>query len=99
MFIQTSYYILNWLTNFLLKRRQRVRVRDAVSDEVVVESGVLQGCVISPLLFAAYVNNIFSLPINSYMQLCADDSKLYNLSRLHEQLQRDLLLLNDWCKT
>ena len=64
LFIKTPYYILNWLTNFLLNRRQRVRVRGAVSDEVVVKSGVPQGCVISPLLFAVYVNDIFSLPIN-----------------------------------
>ena len=97
MFIKTPVYLVSWLRNFLLNRHQRVRVRNTYSDDVTVLSGVPQGCVISPLLFLIYVNDIFSLPLSSPIKLFADDSKIYNMCKFHDKLQNDLATLNDWC--
>ena len=96
MFIKTPFYILNWLRVFLMGRTQRVSVRVSVSEELPVLSCVPQGCVISPIMFTIYVNDILELPLYSPLKLSADDSKIYNLAKFSGRLQTDLLLLDEW---
>jgi len=48
-----------WVKEFLLGRSQRVRVDGQRSEEVRVTSGVPQWSVLGPLLFLAYVIDIW----------------------------------------
>jgi len=64
------------IKEFLLGRTQRFRVGGQLSKEVRVTSGVPQGSVLSPLLFLAYVNDIWR-NIESIIRLCADDCVIY----------------------
>jgi len=64
------------IREFLLGRKQRVRVGGHVSEEVRVMSGVPQECVLVPLLFLAYVNDI-SRNIESTIRRFADDCVIY----------------------
>ena len=56
--------VVVWIREFLLGRTQRVRVGGHLSEEIRVTSGVPQGSVLGPLLFLAYVNDIWSNNIN-----------------------------------
>ena len=67
--------VIVWIREFLIGRSQRVRVGGKLSDEVGVTSGVPQGSVLGPLLFLAYVNDIWR-NIDSQIRLFADD---YNI--------------------
>ena len=96
--IKCPTYIVNWLQSFLLRRSQRVSVRGVLSKSLPVLSGVPQGCVISPLLFIVYINDVFSLSITSELNFFADDNILYNLSENSSTLQSDLITLHEWCK-
>ena len=51
--------VVIWIREFLLGRTQRVRVGGQLSEEVRVTFGVPQGRVLGPLLFLAYVNDIW----------------------------------------
>ena len=65
-----------WLANYLGNRKQRVKVRDSFSGEIVNDFGVLQGSVLGPLLFILYLNDINILIDCEFINLFADDTLL-----------------------
>ena len=70
--------LLNWLTHFIVGRKQRVSFRGHFSPWTMVSFGVPQGSVLGPILFLAYINDITS-GVRSSMRLFADDSKVYRI--------------------
>jgi len=93
--------LLEWFRCFLVDRYQRVQVNGSLSSWTRVTSGVPQGSVLGPLLFALYVNELPSL-VSSPLLMFADDIKLYRIIRSPEdclQLQRDIDVLVQWSKT
>ena len=82
--------LILWIRQFLCDRPQRVRLngslsRDPVlSDEVIINTGAPQGCVLSPILFSIYTNDISCN--NSFLTLIkyADDMAL--VGRLKDEL-------------
>ena len=74
------------------------RVGGQLSEEVRVTSGVLQGSVLGPLLFLAYVNDIWR-NMESTIRLFADDCIIYRKITNNEDveiLQKDLDRLGEW---
>jgi len=81
-----------------LRRSQRVRVDGQLSEEVRVISGVPQGSVLGPLLFLAYVNDIWRNS-ESNIRLFADDCVIYRKitdSSDIDKLQTGLNRLGKW---
>jgi hypothetical protein len=73
-------------------------VRWQFSEEVRVTSGVPQGSALGPLLFLAYVNDIWNF-IDAIIRLFSDDCIIYRkiLSNNDvENLQIDLNRLGEW---
>ena len=68
--------VVIWIREFLIGRSQRVRVERHYSEEVRVTSGVPQGSVLGPLLFLAYVNDIWRNS-DSKTRLFGDDCIIY----------------------
>ena len=68
--------IVAWVKEFILGRSQRVRVDGQLSEEVRVISGEPQGSVLRPLLFLAYVSDIWR-NTESNIRLFADDCIIY----------------------
>lgn len=65
-----------WIRSFLTGRRQQVRVNREVSTWKTVDSGVPQGSVLGPTLFALFVADV-PKEVNNLVSLFADDTKMY----------------------
>jgi retron-type reverse transcriptase len=68
--------VVEWIREFLLGCSQRVRLGGKLSEEVRVTSGVPQGSVLGPLLFLAYVSDVWR-NFESKIRLFADDCVIY----------------------
>lgn len=92
--------LLGLLSSYLFGRRQQLIVRDVESQQRFVRSGVPQGSSLSSLLFLLYINDIFDLQLNGYLQLYADDALLIysgtNLVTLCNDINRDLEMIDAW---
>jgi len=71
-----DWRIVVWVSEFLVGRTHRDRVGGRLLREVKVTSGVSQGSVLGPLLFLAYVNDIWR-NIGSSIRLFADYCIIY----------------------
>jgi len=68
--------VVLWVKGFLLRHSLRVRVDGQLSEEVKRNSGLLQGSILGPLLFLAYINDIWR-NTESIIRLFADDRITY----------------------
>ena len=93
--------LLNWISDYLHDRKQRVVIRSCMSDFKRVNAGVPQGSVLGPLLFLIYVNDT-SESLLSLTRLFADDSSLFysalSLVDIEGIINHDLRLLVVWVK-
>ena len=83
--------------NFLVGRRQRVRVNGTYSDLSAVTSGVPQGSVLGPVPFIVFINDLPDL-VNSVCQKYADDTRVFADAEKESvaKLQQDSDSVTDW---
>ena len=90
--------MLKWLEDWLSERKQRVVINGKSSDWKDVKSGVPQGSVLGPVLFAIYINDIDD-GLTCKISKFAADTKIMNkvLTTADKmQIQSDLDHLVSW---
>ena len=90
--------LLHWISDYLSKRRQCVRVNSALSEWESLISGVPQGSILGSIVLIFYVNDL-PTDIIAKLSLFADDTKLIKmlLSMMwRSELQNDLNHLISW---
>ena len=90
--------ILNWISEWLKDRQQRVVLHGIMSSWLYVISGVPQGSILGPLLFLVYINDIDSGIVNRIFKF-ADDTKLAGIVYSEEEIEQfrlDIKRLYDW---
>ena len=93
--------LLQWFTDYLNNRQQRVVLPGTASNWTSLQAGVPQGSILGPLLFLVYINDIVE-NINSSIRLFADDTSLYIIVddpiNASNQLNNDLYKIHLWAK-
>ena len=89
----------SWIHSYLSHRVQRVAVKDSLSRYKPVDSGILQGSCIGPLLFVTYINDLLDTLSKQGIKVAAyaDDIKLYGPDP--NLLQLALNYVTQWCET
>ena len=103
--LKNSFNISNaalaWFESYLTEREQRVVVNGKCSSWVPVTSGTPEGGLLSPLLFACFINDL-PAHVHTNCLMFADDVKLYSRvdsSADVDSLQRELDALCRWSQS
>ena len=90
---------MDWFSDYLTNRRQRVVLPGSCSDWSYLKAGVPQGSILGPLLFLIFINDIVN-DINSNIRLFADDTSLYIIVDTPQNtasvMNNDLSKINIW---
>ena len=91
--------LLNWISNYLSNRKQKVVLPGTESHFANISAGVPQGSIVGPLMFLIYINDIVS-NLRSRVNLFADDTNLYMVVNSPDEtaavMQADIERINSW---
>lgn len=90
-----------WIKDFLLERSIQVKIGKCYSDKTVIENGIPQGSIVSPLLFSIMINDVFmGLENGMGLSLFADDGAIWkrgrNLKFIMGKIQEAINKIEEW---
>ena len=88
--------MLEILNDYLLDRRQYVRVDNTSSKILDITSGVPQGSLLGPILFCIFINDLQDVLMFSEPFIFADDLKILAVQRSYWEVQVDLHGIENW---
>ena len=91
--------LCNWLLDFLTNRPQTVRVGKNSSETTIMNTGVPQGCVLSPLLFTLMTHDCCARSSSNHIIKFADDTTVVGLISSDDDsaYREEVLQLINWC--
>ncbi|GBN54258.1 RNA-directed DNA polymerase from mobile element jockey, partial [Araneus ventricosus] len=97
--LNTPQYLVEIFDSYLTNRSFRVRVKDELSDQKIIQAGVAQGSKVGPVLFSCYINDI-PKQFNTLLCMYADDTAILaqnkNPNYIQLALNRHLATIEDW---
>ena len=82
---------INLLTDYLLNRRQRVKILDATSSWKSILKGVPQGSILGPAIFNIFMNDVFCAVQDGALFNYADDNTILVKAKTKEGLANKIV--------
>lgn len=87
--------------DYLSDRKQKVRLDNVLSEEMIVRTGIPQGTILGPVLFLIYINRFTdSLNVSGLIVSYADDTAMLFLGdswdEVHRRAESELVLVQRW---
>ena len=99
--LNTGQKLVNWSTDYLDNRKQKVLANNELSSVQTITNGVPQGSILSPLYYIIYANDIPHIISQSEVIQYADDTVLLSNNPNYDQacleIQAGLSQLENWC--
>uniref|UniRef100_A0A9J8C8P2 Reverse transcriptase domain-containing protein n=2 Tax=Cyprinus carpio carpio TaxID=630221 RepID=A0A9J8C8P2_CYPCA len=97
--ISTS--ICNWILDFLTNRPQSVKLDNLSSSTITLNTGVPQGCVLSPLLYSLFTHNCVPVYGSNTIIKFTDDTTVVGLIKDDDEsaYRDEVQHLAVWCAT
>uniref|UniRef100_A0A3B5QGF3 Reverse transcriptase domain-containing protein n=1 Tax=Xiphophorus maculatus TaxID=8083 RepID=A0A3B5QGF3_XIPMA len=94
-----SPLMCNWLLDFLTSRPQHVRLDNHFSYTIIINTGVPQGCVMSPFLYSLFTYDCRPVHGSNAIIKFADDTTLIGLIRDNDEAayKEEVDRLAEWC--
>ena len=95
--INTS--LCNWILDFLSNRPQSVRLENHTSSTLILNTGVPQGCVLSPLLYSLFTHDCIPVHGSNTIVKFADDTTVIGLISNNDEsaYREEVQHLAEWC--
>ena len=89
-----------WTKDFLTNRPQHVRLGDTTSSTIVLNTGLPQGCVLSPFLYSLFTSDCVSTHNSNMLIEFADDTAIVGLISKNDETRyrEEVHTLTMWCK-
>ena len=93
-------YLRMWILDYMLDRPQFVRTKLEVSNCVSLNTGAPQGCVLSPVLFIIYTNDLSWNTKDVVIQKYADDTIILGLIKQSNdsKYKECVAFVDKWCQ-
>ena len=95
-----SNSLCNWIMDFLTNRPQAVKLGSLYSSTITLNTGVPQGCVLSPLLYSLFTHDCAPVYGSNAIIKLADDTTVVGLIRDEDETayRDEVQHLTTWCK-
>ncbi|KAK3510002.1 hypothetical protein QTP70_024601, partial [Hemibagrus guttatus] len=91
--------LCSWIMDFLTNRPQSVRLGNHISSTFILNTGVPQGCVPSPLLYSLFTSDCVPLHNSNIFIKYADDTTVVGRISNNDELayREEIQRLSAWC--
>jgi len=96
-----SVSLCSWIRDFLTNRPQVVRIGNLTSSTLILNTGTLQGCVLSPVPFSLFTHDCLAIHSTKMLVKFADDTTMVGLISDNDETQyrEEIQHLIYWCST
>lgn len=100
--MQLPNWFIKWLASYLTNRSQSTRIKNTISQEQEVLSGVAQGSILGPYLFALFISDLHTNKDSNALAKYADDCYIIcqnaKTDNAQTNIDAEMLHVDEWCK-